>query len=311
MRKLAIAAALSTTVLAGPALARDGAWYVGGDFGAMIVEDSDVSFTPGTGAGTTGQVRIGFDEGFDGSGFVGYDFGAFRIEAEVSYKQADTEELHTSGIVLPGTSGSSGVFNGGNGDVSVLSGMVNGLLDFGDEDGLSGFVGGGVGMAKVDLNGVNAFTNSGAVLDDSDTRFAWQVLAGVRQALSPNVDIHLKYRFFNVDDLEMVGFGGRAAGMDLRSHSLVGGITFNFGAPRIEECLAPNFLDASGVCTAPPVQVVCPPGTRSAATSARRSGRPEQIYTDCPDGTRSCRASSARQSPSRRRSCSSIGTRTR
>ena len=39
MRKLAIVVALSSTVLATPALARNGAWYVGGDFGGMIVED--------------------------------------------------------------------------------------------------------------------------------------------------------------------------------------------------------------------------------------------------------------------------------
>jgi hypothetical protein len=37
MRKLAIAVALSSTLLATPAFARDGAWYVGGEFGAMIV----------------------------------------------------------------------------------------------------------------------------------------------------------------------------------------------------------------------------------------------------------------------------------
>ena len=44
MRKLAIVVALSSTVLATPALARNSAWYVGGDFGAMIVEDIDFDF---------------------------------------------------------------------------------------------------------------------------------------------------------------------------------------------------------------------------------------------------------------------------
>ena len=44
MRKLAIAAALFLGLLTTPAFARDGAWYVGGDFGAMIVEDTDVFF---------------------------------------------------------------------------------------------------------------------------------------------------------------------------------------------------------------------------------------------------------------------------
>ncbi len=290
MRKLAIAVALSTTVLAGPALAREGAWYVGGDFGAMIVEDSDTTFTPGTVAGTTGSISIGFDEGFDGGLFVGYDFGAFRNEAEVSYKQAETEELITNGSVLPGTATGTGIFTGGDGDVSILSGMINGMLDFGDDDGLSGFVGGGVGMARVDINGVTAFANTGIVVDDSDTRFAWQVIAGVRQALSRNVDIHLKYRFFNVDDLEFVGFGGRAVDADLRSHSLLGGITFNFGGVEPPPpCDAPNYLDANGVCTAPPVPEprVCPPNTRlNPATDQCEAIPVEPRWTECSDGTR-------------------------
>jgi outer membrane protein OmpA-like peptidoglycan-associated protein/opacity protein-like surface antigen len=288
MRKLAIAVALSTTVLAGPALARDGAWYVGGDFGPMLVEDMDNVFTPGNTAGSPGDVQIGFDEGFDGSGFVGYDFGAFRIEAEVSYKSADVEEVIVNSLIVPGSGGTSNIFRQGNGDVSILSGMVNGLLEFGDEDGLTGFVGGGVGMARVDVNGVSAFTNSAPILDDSDTRFAWQVLAGVRTALTPNIDLHLKYRFFNVDDLEMVGFGGRAVDTDLRSHSLLGGITFNFGAPRIEEppCLAPNALDANGVCQ-PPVDTgppPCPEGTFRNPNGVCEA--PPERFRECPGDVR-------------------------
>ena len=42
MRKLAIAMALSSTLLATPAFARDGAMYIGGEFGAMIVEDIEI-----------------------------------------------------------------------------------------------------------------------------------------------------------------------------------------------------------------------------------------------------------------------------
>jgi OOP family OmpA-OmpF porin len=289
MRKLAIAVALSTTVLAGPALARDGAWYVGGEFGAMIVEDSDTTFTPGTTAGTTGTVGIGFEEGFDGAGFIGYDFGAFRVEAEVAYKQADVEEITTNGLTAPGTAGTGALFDGGNGDISILSGMVNAMLDFGDDDGLSGFVGGGVGMARVDINSVTAFTNTGALIDDSDTRFAWQLFAGVRQALSRTVDIHLKYRFFNVDELEYVGFGGRAVGADLRTHSLLGGITFNFGVPDAPiPCEAPNYLDANGVCTPPrdPDPIVCPEGTRLNGMNQCEAIPEVPQYKDCPDGSR-------------------------
>jgi OmpA-OmpF porin, OOP family len=304
MRKLAIAVALSTTVLAGPALARDGAWYVGGDFGAMIIEDTDAVFTPGANAGP-GQLQIGYDEGFDGSLFVGYDFGAFRLEAEVSYKQADTEELLTTNLTLPGTAANISTFTGGDGDVAILSGMVNAMLDFGDDDGLSGFVGGGVGIARVDFNDVSAFTNTAAGLDGDDTRFAWQIIAGVRQAITPNVDLHLKYRFFNVDNLEYVGFGNRVVETDLRSHSLVGGITFNFGTPGPRICVLPEVLNAEGVCEVPP-PLPCPEGTvRNPAGGCDpvgpppcgpgevrgedgvcRTPTPPEVWVDCPNGDR-------------------------
>src|SRR3954471_7203785 len=73
MRKLAIAVALSSTLLATPAFARNGAWYVGGEFGAMIAEDTHVKV--GTRADT---FIISHDYGYDGGIFVGYDLGAFR-----------------------------------------------------------------------------------------------------------------------------------------------------------------------------------------------------------------------------------------
>ena len=294
MRKLAIAVALSTTVLAGPALARDGAWYVGGDFGAMIVEDTDIGFTPGNTAGSTGTASIDWDEGYDGSLFVGYDLGGFRIEAEASYKSgAEAEEIQRN-FTLPGTGvglGGASSITRGNGELTIISGMINGMLDFGDDEGLSGFIGGGVGMARVSIEGVTAFTNTGVVIDDSDTRFAWQLVAGIRQALSPNMDIHLRYRFFNVDDIQMTAFGGRTADTDIRTHSLLGGITFNFGTPDVGPiCIAPNFLNEAGVCVEPPVvvqPVVCGPGERlNPATNSCEAIPVEPRYRDCPGGTR-------------------------
>ncbi len=267
MRKLAIAVALSSTVIASPALARNGAFYVGGDFGAMIVEDMD--FDVGT---TVGAVSIDHDYGIDGALFAGYDLGAFRLEAEVAYKRAELDELTTS-VRLPGAGGTAGgpigatTRRAGGGETTALSFMVNGLLDFGDDEGLSGFVGGGVGVARVDFDNVRQFANQGAFLDDSDTRFAWQVLAGVRQAITPNVDVTLRYRFFNVDDIETVNFLGQASDTRFRSHSLLGGITFNFGA-------APP---------PPPPPVVCPDGSTVPAGATCPVPPPPPVQ--CPDGT--------------------------
>ena len=266
MRKLAIVVALSSTAIATPALARDGAWYVGGDFGAMIVED--VRFDVGT---AEDAIVVDHEYGFDGAGFVGYDMGAFRLEAEVAYKKARIDEFEST-LRLPGTGpGPVGstiattFSNAGGGNTSALSFMVNGLLDFGDDDGISGFLGGGVGIARVNFNNQRAFANQGAFIDDSDTRFAWQLLAGVRQAISDNIDVTVRYRFFNAGDLEMVGFGGRDFSTRLRTHSLLGGLTFNFGAPEV---------------VVPPPPVIVPPPPAPVVTPP-----PPPQVTPCPNGT--------------------------
>src|SRR4051812_45001045 len=103
MRKLAIVVALSSTVLATPALARNNAWYVGGDFGGMIVEDVDFDFglSPTIPSSGNSQLALNHDYGYDAALFVGYDLGAFRIEAEVAYKSADVDDIETS-VRVPG-----------------------------------------------------------------------------------------------------------------------------------------------------------------------------------------------------------------
>src|SRR3546814_18371990 len=102
--------------------------------------------------------------------------------------------------------------------------MVNGMLDIGDDDGLQGFIGGGIGYAKIKANNWRRFDNAAPFLDDSDSRLAWQALAGVRAPLTENNDVQLKDRFFNVAALENVAFNGAQPDYSFRSHSLPGGI---------------------------------------------------------------------------------------
>jgi len=98
MRKLAIVVALSSTVLATPALARNNAWYVGGDFGGMIVEDVQFDFglAPTVPSSAGAQLVLNHDYGYDAALFVGYDLGSFRLEAEVAYKRADVADIEAT-----------------------------------------------------------------------------------------------------------------------------------------------------------------------------------------------------------------------
>lgn len=262
MRKLAVTLALATTALSTPALARDDAWYVGVEGGVMIVEDIDFDVGGLIDTATVDHKRPGYD--FDA--IVGYDLGAFRLEAEVGYRAANVDAFR-SGTTTPNVGGvpaivGPGSFDYAGGRSSALSFMVNGLWDFGDDDGVQGFVGPGLGVARVKHR--IGLTTNGDFLDDSDTVVAWQAIAGIRAPLSENVDVSLKYRFFNAPGVTTVDAAGREWYGRFRSHSILGGVIFNFGAP--EE--APPPPEPAPVPPPPeptpppppPPAVVCTPG---------------------------------------------------
>ncbi|NBR33077.1 MAG: porin family protein, partial [Sphingomonadaceae bacterium] len=214
MRKLALAAVLASTVLATPAVARDKAWYVGVEGGASIVEDQDFNL-----AGIKGNANADLKTGWDIDGIVGYDFGGFRLEAEAGYKRAKLDQW-TSQLTTPagasGTATPAGTFASASGHGSNLSFMLNGLLDFGEDDGTAGYLGVGAGIGRT-LASYTIDANGADFLSDSDTGFAWQAIAGVRTPLSRNVDIGLKYRFFNQNKSDLVDRIGRSAETRFRS----------------------------------------------------------------------------------------------
>ena len=189
MRKLVIGMALASSALATPALARDGSWYVELDFGPSIVEDS--KFDIGT---VKNAANLDSKYGVDGGAAIGYDFGAFRLEGEASYRTADHKNYSVGTATSRRPSGSA----------DSLTFFVNGLLDFGPDNGLQGFVGGGAGIGRVSYD-------IGRALDDSDTGFAWQALAGVRAPISDHWDVGIKYRFLNIDNVDLVNAAGAAA----------------------------------------------------------------------------------------------------
>ena len=258
MRKMAIAVALASTAIASPALARDNAWYIGVEGGAMIVEDISLDIGALNDAGS-----VDHEYGYDVDGIIGYDFGSFRMEAEVGYREARVESYTSS--TTTGRGGTLGNAPGGtfgaSGKTSALSFMLNGLLDFGDDDAINGFVGGGVGVARVKHSDYR-ITTAGNFLNDSDTGFAYQAIAGVRAPLSDNVDVGLKYRFFNVDGVDTIDSQGRANRGRFRSHSILGSLIFNFGEKA--EPIAPPPPPAPAPEPAPPppppAAAVCTPG---------------------------------------------------
>ena len=228
MRKsLYLAATAAAAAVATPAAARDGSPYIGLDLGVVMPETKDVNgsidFTsatrPDVGATSLGTVR--FKRGYDIDLNAGYDFGMFRVEGEVAYKHSKVKEFDFDRTYVQGINAGAGtIFSdpdelGFSEKTSVLSGMINGMFEIGDNTGWSGFGGGGIGYAH--------FKEFG----DSDSAPAWQAFAGVRAAVTENIDVGVKYRYFRAlgrvkfdDAAAFAGVGAGSSGTALINTSL-------------------------------------------------------------------------------------------
>lgn len=215
-------------LMAAPAIAGDGQAYIEADVGAMLSLDTDVvdgvSSTPND---------IGYKTGYDAGGIVGYDFGPVRLEGEVSYRRASAKDV--TGDFFESETESTGFgTRDASGPGAALSGMANVLLDIGKDGGTQAFVGGGIGIARVSLR---ADDGNSFYVDDKDTGFAWQLLAGVRTPVSDNLALGVKYRFFNVEGLDLAasapGSNGPAEA-DWRSHSVLASLIYSFGSKPAE-----------------------------------------------------------------------------
>jgi len=263
-------AAVAAAALATPAMARDKSVYVGVDAGVMLVEDTKLDYVYDDGVDAyeiPDALNIDHKLGFDVDLVAGYDFGLVRGELELGYKRASLDEVQID-TALTGSPSPTLPFDT-DGDVSVWSAMVNVLFDFGDEDGWSGFIGAGAGWANVDYDievpGVDFDPNTQGVqsLDgsDHDGTVAWQILAGIRKSITPNIDLGLKYRFFNASKLRFndVGFDGVALDGRFRSHSLMLSLLYNFYTPAPPPPPPPP---------PPPATQTCPDGTVILATDS-------------------------------------------
>jgi OmpA-OmpF porin, OOP family len=233
MRTLCVAAILATSALSAPAIAKDKYWYGSLQGGPSLFQNQDHRVVTAGVPATSIAVTTNAKTGFNVAGELGYDFGMFRTGFELGYQRAGLGDVNNfAGIAAVGTNG----LNTGNaGNLSALSFMLNGLFDFGASDSWTGSVGGGVGIAQYKASKFVTGTRA-AFLDDSDTGFAWQILAGVRKAISDNVDLNLGYKYFNIPKINTVTTFGAPLRTKLATHSLMLGFTYNFGG---EEASAP------------------------------------------------------------------------
>ena len=156
MRKYLLAA-VAAAAIATPAVARDGSGYFGVEGGALFPKDSNVNFA-GTYAYSEGgsydfvaNYKTNYKTGVDVDVVGGYDFGMVRLEGELGWKSAKHKSYDNATLIDQQRRRYvhlRAVRVDADGKTTVLSAMVNALLDFGDENGVSFYAGGGVGWAQ-------------------------------------------------------------------------------------------------------------------------------------------------------------------
>ena len=258
------------------AQAQQSNWYVGASVPLMFIDDSETTntttFGRGQGAPSVGStIKSEHDTGFKLGGMVGYHFdNRLRVEGELFYARAKISKLTNtkltlSGLTLPFALPEE-VDVPVSGTAEQLGGLVNVWYDFDTGDALTPYIGGGIGLVRVDQGDVKFDTNAvkdeiaaraGAFLatpqgqalaarlgpalagldvdvpepEATDTVFAYQAGAGIGYALSDVTTLQVGYRLQAVKGLEFTGSNATAttnAETDLLIHFLEIGVRYRF-----------------------------------------------------------------------------------
>lgn len=260
MKKLAFFLASAAAIAAAPAQAREGQPYFGIEGGVSFDDQVTVNIDTNREDGLlTNAAFADTNLGIDADVILGYDFGAFRLEAEGGYKRAGYESLTVlNSAILPGTlQVPAGTVVQNERDLEIWSGMINGLVEFGKDDGLQVYGGGGVGFANLSLPVEVA--GIGTVVDDDATDFAWQLIGGLRYAVNDNIDFGVKYRYFVANNFGLEAANGRPLDVDYSAHSVLASLVFNFGgAPAPAPVIAAPAQPAPVIAPPPPPRPVAP-----------------------------------------------------
>lgn len=243
--KLLIAAALAT-LMAVPSVASaqlsnadDSGWYVRGQGGYGIHEDTDIE------DGIIGDVESEGNGAF--SVGTGYDFGNnWRVELD--------------GLSLFTDLGAIDQADSSFANIRTNGGFVNALYDFSDLGAFKPYVGAGVGVVNTDATIVaHDFFNSDGIftlsdvctgpqigtqsrtcdVNDSETGFGWQLLAGMGFDVTNNLTWDTQYRYFdpgsaNFDGTSTNAITGAVTPInveieDVGGHVLLTGLRYRFG----------------------------------------------------------------------------------
>ena len=209
-RFLAVAVFVTVAVLGANVHAQQGTGGQGtGPYGTILVglnilSDSEIN-------GFTNTTDYGPLIGLGGA--FGYDFGNFRVDGEIAFRINEINSVGGTPLV-------------GGSYTAAFSYMVNGYFDLPTDGPWKPYIGGGIGFATVaiDWNRPGFFPLSQVpVAGGSDSGVAYQFSGGIGYEINPKSTVSFGYRYFAVEELQMVfdsgsPFGSGPFTMEYQSH---------------------------------------------------------------------------------------------
>ncbi len=179
-------------------------------FSTQPVSDNEDPNTP------SNNFELNTQAGYNAAFAVGAKFGSLRAEVEAVYRKNDNDKFN------PG-----GASQGADGELTTLTIFLNGYYEidlFGVVTPYAG-VGVGYGVVSLDLQRLDGTL----VVDDNDTVYSYQLMAGAAFNLTENFSLTAEYRYFDtITDAELTREGGLGTieNSDIRSHEVRFGIRY-------------------------------------------------------------------------------------
>jgi opacity protein-like surface antigen len=197
---------------------REAGFYAGVRAGGVWADDTQFSITG------PNLVENAYELGFTGSLFVGFEvpdlyWGAgARLEAELGYGAFDVDTHTVAGTPVAAANSF--------GSTDALTAMANLYVDY-NLGALRPFVGGGIGVARVEFDNHGVTGNLG-IMSDTENGFAWQVMAGVGVDVTQALTLEAMVRYQAISGAELVSSTGPTSTIDLASTQALLGMRYSF-----------------------------------------------------------------------------------
>jgi OmpA-OmpF porin, OOP family len=214
-------------LLAAPVAAHaqsDSHWYGAASVDISLLQDTDGTIDNAPVPGKTVQTFNPVKTGIGGQIAIGHTFGPARFELEGGYTR-NTQDRYVA--IVPPTGTIPGQIKR-----TAWRAMINGYYDFG-HGRVQPYIGAGAGVlsAKVDFFAARAPFPTEAprqLINDSDTRFAYQLMAGAALRVGPRLQLTAGYRWLDAGSIHPYDARGERTTNTYRGHHIDLGLRVAF-----------------------------------------------------------------------------------